>query len=505
MLYLLISNPNLFNYMTSILRINHFVESANQAYSSRRQKYLCADQQNLHVHQLDLPWCFSAKAKAQNTQSWEIFRQSLIDTIGQQKFDWICHRYRSQLNFTRMEKTGQAMLPKHVELFSTGASQVLGRDIKFRFPEKIKTLSRSQLTERMRQIQPFPIVGTYKDPVSIFGCPGSTLAYFFHDKVLMDKEKQLLFLDLGRLSFSAWQERLTKVIVNRELLEGQLVPAPGHDGHIDYYKVYKKISTGDGLVAYAFRPAANNSTLQPMLVFRSSQWAFSNEDAFETYLNDAQANVGEMGWKASSSIFGQLMTDAHFRRNNEKISVAGFSLGGAHAQHFLANHADNVARAVFYNNPSVDEGTAERFAERMKQVPRRTEPLNIQIFRMRGDFCDHVGGKHLGWGVNRPDVNIQLMEVDHENKKVAAFTLHSHRIFDNTIFPYQMQRTEDTQQLFNHLDNSKRGPDVFWYEKMHRCWGKTVFFFLYGLSKAVKFISAVFRIKILRSSTDPYL
>ncbi len=490
--------------MASILRINHFVESANQAHAAPTSKYLCADVHGLGVRQLDLPSSFSTDAVEQNKQTWKIFRQSLVDTIGQRKFEWICHRYRAHLNFTRMENTGQALLPGHVELFSIGASQLFCRDIKARFPERIKTLSREQLTDRMRQIQPFPIVGSYRDPVKITGSPGSLLAHFFHDKLLMDKEKQLLFSDVERLTFAAWQERFTKVIVNRELIEGQLVPAPGQDGRIDYYKVYRKIGTGDGLVSYALKPATNNSTLKPLIVFRPSQWAFSNEDAFETYLNDVQRNVGEMGWKSAARVFEDLMTDPSFRRNHEKVSLSGYSLGGAHAQYFLEAHYDNISNAIFYNDPSPD-GLAERVAQRMNQMPRRTEPLNIQIFWTKGDFCHYVGGKHVGWGVNHPDVNIQLMEVDHDNKKISSFSLHAHRIFDNTTFPYQMQCYEDTEQLFNLLDNTKRGPDVFWYERMRRIWGGIAFYSLFTLSELVKLTSGVFGVKILRSSKNPDL
>jgi hypothetical protein len=328
------------------------------------------------------------------------------------------------------------------------------------------------------------------------------MAHLFHDKLRMDKEKQLLFSDVDRLNFPAWLERFTKVIINRELIEGQIIPAPGQDGRIDYYKVYRKVGTGEGLVAYALRPAANDSTLKPLIAFRPSQWAISNEDAFETYLNDVQPHVGEMGWKGAAPELQKLMSDPHFRRNNEKISLSGYSLGGAHAQYFLAAHADHVMYAVFYNDPSVDNATAEGFAKRMNSMGRRTEPLNIQLFQMNGDFCGYVGDKHVGHGVNHPDVNIQLMEGNHENKNAAAFKLHSHRIFDNTTFPYHMKCYDDTQQLFDRLDNSKRGAEVFWYEKTRRVWGGVAFTAIYALSRFVHFISWALGVKILRSSKD---
>jgi hypothetical protein len=490
--------------MSVYLRLNRFVEAANQAFPLTHQhKYLVADPNGMSVSLCDIPKSFSNVSREQNSRTWQIYRESLIGTMGQRKFDWICHRYRSRLNFTRMEQSGKPLLPEHVELFSIGSNQLLSRDIKSRFPENLRSITRTQLQERIRLVQPFPIVGNYRDPVKIHGSPGSLLAYFFHDKILMDKEKQLIFSDVGLLSFHAWMERFAKIAINRELLEGQLIPAPGQDGHLDYYKVYRKIATGDGLIAYALRPAANDSTLKPIIFFRPSQWAFSNEDAFETYLNDVQKNVGEIGWKAAKPLFEQLMNDPHFRRAGERIAIAGYSLGGAHAQRFLEFHFENISQAVFYNDPSIDNDTAERICTKINAMPLRNEPLNIQIFRMKGDFCHYVGDKHAGWGVNRPDVNIQLMEVDHENKKISAMYLHAHRIFDNTTFPYRMQCFENTEELFNRLDNSKRGPDVLWYERMRRVWGGVAFCSLYGLSELVKLVSWVFGVKVLRSSRDP--
>lgn len=489
--------------MALSLRMNHFIQSANQAYRTSDPKYLIADSVGLGVSQHLLPSFFSSQAEEQNKRTWRIFRESLVGVIGEKKFDWICHRYRSKLNFIKMEASGAALLPGHVELFTIGTAQVLTRDVKAQFPNhKIKTYSREQLTEKIKRVQPFPIIGAYKDPVAIWGSPGSFLGHFFHDKVLMDKEKQLLFSDVDRLTFPAWLERFNKVVINRELIQGQLIPAPGHDGKVDYYKVYRKVATGDGLVAYALKPAASDSSLKPLIAFRPSQWAPSNEDAFETYLNDVQPNVGEMGWKAARESFQELMADSHFRPSDQKISVAGYSLGGAHAQYFLAEHADHVSYAVFYNDPSVDNETAENFAKKMNQMPRRIEPLNIQIYRMRGDVCDYVGQKHIGWGVEHPDVNIQLTKSDHENKQVAALTLHSHRIFDNTHFPYQMQCVENAQELFNELDNSKRGDEVFWYEKMRRFWGTIAFYALYFFSEFIKIFSAGLGVKILRRSSD---
>lgn len=487
--------------MTSVIRLNHFISVANQIYSAPVSHCLMADVHGLGVSPQPLARSTISRASEDNKRTWRVFKESLIGTIGQKKFDWICQRYRSRINFTHLERSGRPLLPKHVELFSIGSSQLLSRDIKNGSRVKLKTMTRSQLQERIRTAQPFPIVGNYIDPVNISGPPGTLAAHFIHDKLLMDKEKQLLSSDAEWLSFPAWQERFSMVTVNRELIEGQVIPVPGLDGHLDHYKVHRKIATVDGLVAYALKPAASDSTLKPMIVFRPTQWALSNEDAFATYLNDAQPSVGEIGWNSAKDLFDTLMKeDTHFRRNNEKISISGYSLGGAYAQRFLAVHHENVAHAVFYNDPSIDNATAERFAEEVNQLPHR-EPLNIQIFRTKGDFCHCVGEKHVGWGVNHVDVNIQLLEIGLETDDIPAF--HSHRIFDNTRFPYQIQRYENPQELLNHLDNTQRGDAVLWYEKMRALTGGIAFFILTILHEIIKFVTDLLGVKILRSSRDP--
>jgi hypothetical protein len=494
--------------MSSLLRINHFVEAANRAYTPSNAKYLLASEREMNVRQFALPSSFSAEDKELNRETWKIFRASLVDTLGEEKLNWIGHRY--QLNFNQMQAQGEPLRPEHVESISVGASQILTGDIKKRFPQKISTLTSEQLTAQMRVVQPFPIVGGYQDPMRITGSPSTFTAHFCHNKLLMDKEKQLLSSDIGRLTFPAWLERFSKATVNRELIEGQLIPAPGQDGRIDYYKVFKKIGTGDGLVAYALRPATSNSTLKPLVAFRGTPLALSSEDAVEAYLNDVQSNVGEMGWKAAVGEFQTLMSDPHFRAGNEKICLAGYSLGGAHAQYFLAQHASAISHAVFYSDPSVDNETAESFAKEINRSQRRTEPLEIEIYRTLGDFCHCVGRKHVGWGVVHPDVRVRLIEIDCKDKKTAtlgSLHLHSLRIFDNTAFAYQKQTFQDAQQLMKRLDNSSRGPDIFWYEQVRCFWSGIAFYFFLGLSEMVKLISMIFNVKILRSSrkTDSQL
>src|ERR1700722_2248727 len=229
--------------MVSYLRLNHFIESANQAFTlSTQNKSLVASPQGAAVSLCDIPKNSSPTLADQNRRTWGIFRETLVETIGQNKFNWICQRYRSRMNYARMEASGSPLLPEHVELFTIGSSQLLSTDIKTRFPEKLSSLTCEQLKERIRVVQPFPIVGRHR---GIHGASKSFLANLFHNKLLMDKQKQLIFSNVACLSFRQWIERFAKEAVNKEYLEKQLIPAPGQNGGVEYYKVYRKIATGD--------------------------------------------------------------------------------------------------------------------------------------------------------------------------------------------------------------------------------------------------------------------
>jgi pimeloyl-ACP methyl ester carboxylesterase len=486
--------------MSSLLRINHFAAAANSAYAFPTPQSLVANTQGVDVSPVSIG-VQNAAAKKANKKTWQIFHQALLETVGEGMFQRICRRYSSQMDFFRLKKSGSPLLPFHVKLFSIGSSQVIGRDIRALTGNKIRALSRSELEMRYHQIQPLNIVGNIRDPRTISGGPTAFSALFFHDVVLMDNEKQLLFSDVSRLTFDEWLERMSKVIVNRELLIGQIIPAPGIDGATDHYKVYQKITTGAGLIAYALRPATQDSTLKPLLVFRPTPWAVSHEDAFAAYLNNVERTIGETGWKSSKQTINELMTNPHFKKPNEKIIIAGYSLGGAHAQHFLAAYPEFVFRAVFYNDPNVDEKTALNFAEKVNAMPKSLQML-IEIYRMEGDRVSWVGEKHVGYGVTHPNVKVDIVEWKHENANIALHKLHSHKALDASSFPHTMNPIK-SEERDEKLDNSKRPIEQQFYDNFRKAWGVVAYYAFQALSLLIKMVSRLFGVTILRSSRDP--
>jgi len=439
------------------------------------------------------------RQKQLNQKTWRVFLHSLIDTIGMDKFLWICRRY--QFDPKIAESQGKPLLEKHVRLFSIGSAQVMTRDIKRLCAPgtKIKQLTRSEIQEKLKRSQPFRgILGKYINPMDIYGTPTEKRAWYIHDPLLMDREKQLLFSDAADLSHLAFIERFCKATVNRELVEKEIVPASGSDGNLDFYTVHKVIIAG-GLLACALKPLARDSTLKPLIVFRSTQMAISRINAVDTWLEDALKKIGEAGSKAAKPQLDRLMNDPSFLPPGTQAETAGFSLAGTYLQRLIPDHVDKICSAYFWGDPSVDAETAEQFAKKMRSSPRQT-PLSVSIYRTEGDFCHKAGEKHLFWNVDDPNVSIELFEVNHENKEIEALSLHSFKVYDNNQLNYRIRRVTSKQELFDHLDNTRRGPEVLWYERVRRIWGRFLYGFIYCSQAIVKGFGKIFGIQILRSS-----
>ena len=438
--------------------------------------------------------------KQLNQKTWDLFLRTLTQTIGLAKYQWICNRYC--FDAQSMQKQGKPLLPEHIKLFTIGAGQIFTSDIKRLYPpgRKIKQLTRLELQEKMRQAQPFQnTLSTRLNPVFIGGTPSQSHAWIFYHPLLMDEEKLMLFSDVQSMSVPAFLERFCKAIVNRELFEKQLIPAVGSDGRADFYRVYKKISTGHGLVAYALKPATSDSTLKPLLIFRPTQIAISHEDMFQSIFNGLEPLIAKSGYVAAKPLFERLIKDSAFLPPGKKMDIAGYSLGGAHAQRFLADFHPFVSSAYFYSNPSIDRQTAERFAAETLSS-RRDDLLNLYIFRIRGDICHYVGGeKHIGCNAK---ANIELYEVDHENAKITVMSAHAFKIFDSVKVNYRMQCIKDPHLLFAHLDNSRRGEEVIWYERMRQVWGRIVYVYLYFVYLLLIGCSKVLGVNLLRSSKN---
>lgn len=483
-----------------MVRINQFAKAASEAIRSFPRQHLVVD--DLVDEVVARPVLFdqfSQTSKTENQKTWTCFRKALVKALGKERFDWICERY--QFNFKEREKKGAVFLPKHVKLFSVGSSQVRTCDLKQGSLKRVSELTLSKLKKRIKAAQPLPLIGKVINPLRLFTSPSKLKALFFHNTLLMDEEKQALFKGTGLLHVKQYIERFCKVTVNRELIEKQLIPAITRSGKHDYYKVYKKISSGNGLIAYALKPATHDSKLSPMVVFRPTQASLSAEDAIPTFLDDFRIKIGKVAYDTAFPELKELMRDVQFRAKEQKIEIAGYSYGGVCAQRFLTDFHSDIIRATFYGDPSVDKRTAKLCAARMNHSPRRKKnPLSIVIYRVEGDFCDHVGDRHAGWGVTHPDVKVKLVVADHPDEDIASHLLHSFRLHDAESFDYKTRVYTNPKELFNHLDNTRRSIDVRWYYQAHKVWGRAVYISIFVLQYLIKAVSKILELPILRKS-----
>ncbi len=487
--------------MADYLRLHNFAVEAQRAYDAPQlQRLVIQRDHHTIVSSAASHFLWSSQSiREENRRTWTVFLQSLESELGGTKVYEICKRYR--LNTARAQRLGLPLLPKHVEMFSVGASRIKTRDLKGRHAElHLRMASVARLSEMMGSANPFPIVGWTMDPASIPGDPTRMSARFVFDPLLMDKEAQLLLSDAGRLPHEVWQERLCKAVVNRELEEKQIIPAPGAGGRVEYYKIHRRIATGDGLVAYALRPLGADSTLKPLLVFRPTQGSLSNEDALETYLNDIQPNLGEMGYSAAKSRFDQLMRDPKFCPPSGKIEVAGYSLGGTHAQRFVADFWRQVSQATFYNDPGVERELAEQFAQEINGQGPDLSSIRLNIWRTEGDLVHLAGEKHLGWGIVHPQVSVDLFEFNHLSQEISMSELHGTRVLDAQYRNCRINMLRSSDELNRHLDNTQDSAALFYYEQGRKSISGVVYFLLCGFRHLLRLLSSLLGIALLRSS-----
>lgn len=255
--------------------------------------------------------------------------------------------------------------------------------------------------------------------------------------------------------FSAELENLVKKVINSPLQIGQIISLRTKANEVIQYKVHAKIAE-KGLVSYAFKPV-NDSQASPLIVFRGTEPDPFGEESFNSLRNDIEKNLGKTGWICSRKFFNDLLNDETFRSKDQLIDVAGYSLGGAHAQYFIAEHHESVNRGIFYSNPNIDIGTVEKFAESIKNTNRSSQ-LSFQIFRILGDPVPHFGGKHLGCGTNHPNLHVQLIELDLPYQLGFDVNLHWKKVFDTQDFDYIAKEYTDPDVLAKKLNNHIRDP-----------------------------------------------
>lgn len=435
------------------------------------------------------------KTEINHTRTWNHFLEAANDLYGEKSVKRIFERYA--VDPKHLSEQNSPLLAKHVHMLELGATLLRKKDLKHLLGSdtSISSLERF-LAERSPQ-KPSNV-----DTSRLMGGPTTWSGFFFHDRYLMDKELHLLFSDVADLSWEAYIERLCKSVLPRELPLGLIVRAPNPQarGSSDFYEIYDIITVGDGLVAYAFKPLDKDSALEPMIGFRGSPFHFSAVDILETWMNNLQKYIGWLGFQTARGKLAKLAHDFNFCPEKKGMTVAGFSLGGNHAQLFTTDHYDRISSAIFFNDPSIDAETADLFATKINATRKLRHAIKAKIFRTEGDVANYAGQKHAFCGVEHPQVDVELTVIK-PDKELTASQCHGWKHFDTKGEVNHTKRVyTDPDDLERELDNAKRGPEVEWYENVRLVGSYFIYPFFYVWNRTFHFLEDITGIPVVRHS-----
>jgi hypothetical protein len=471
--------------------------------------------------------------RAFNQRVWGVFEKAVNEAYVhkpalQARVDRLCRRYG--IDFNLAKEGNIPLLADHVQKVGVGATRLFVQDLIAFAGENIDlyNLSREEIQKIMGSLRGPHLIANPSSIDHVRGGPDECEDMVVFDPYRLDKKlaqllekvDDLLEQDSSHIIDFPYIDRIAKVATSLELEVGQIIPAPVLvDGRtqIDYYEVYRKIGTGDGLVAYALKPIAKDSKLPPSLYFRCTQITLVAEDAPESWFNDCEENIGLTGYRAAHGIFADLMKDERFVKKGEKIRLCGYSLGSTQASRFLVDFWQQVNEAILINGPSLDLETATRFRDAINALPKVTEKgrepsLKMQIYRNKGDISSYAGNKHVGWGVELDrGVTVRLTEFGNIPHVEYGRVLGNHSTRPEEPMlrdKYNIEQIDyfELEQLTVQLDNFARGDDVAWYERTRLFWGTRVLYMLvYGIYLLAKGILSCFGVELFRSSRSEIL
>lgn len=435
------------------------------------------------------------KKDINHTRTWNHFIESANDLYGEKSVKRIFERYA--VDPGRLSEQNSPLLVKHVHMIELGATLLRKKDLKHVLGGDSSASSLEHFLAERSLPKPLNV-----DTSRLMGAPTTWGGFFFHDRYLMDRELQLLFSDVEDLSWEGYLERLCKSVLPRELPLGLIVraPDPRSKGSMDFYEIYDVTTVGDGLVAYAFKPLYKDSSLEPMILFRGSPFHFSAFDVLETWMNNLQKYIGWLGYQTARGKLAKLAHDFNFCPEKTGMLVGGFSLGGDHAQLFTTDHYDRISSAIFFNDPSIDAETADLFATKINATKKLPHSIKAQIFRTEGDLANYAGQKHAFCGVEHPQVGVELTVIK-PNVELSTRQSHGWKHFDTHGKINHTKRVyTDPDDLERELDNSKRGPEVEWYENFRLTGSYFIYPFFYVWSRMFHFLEDLTGIPIVRHS-----
>lgn len=465
----------------------------------------------------------SEEEREVNRKAWTVFERVVNQAYNpDNRFPARVKHFSTRygLHFEKFAKEGLTPLRvKEVEKACVGGAKIFARDLQILAgPKPLAKMSVSEVENQIAVLRdPFFLRDPKEGIDRVRGGPDSCVDFFYYNPFKSDGKRLHLDLNVKRLFCPEhtqlpdfpFLDRLTKRMLTLGLEIGEIVSAVDSDGNLDFYKVYKKIGTGDGLVAYAFKPLREGSKLKPLLAFRPSQVAFVSEDAVETWRNDTDKDIGKLGFEAARKLFCELFKDTNFLPPGTKLRGSGYSLGDTQFQRLLAEFWEHFDEAIFINGPSADNKTATDFKNLINALPTEGRvKLKIHIYRNRaqhvdhGDITDYGGEKHLGWGITNPDFPVYLTEFERQKTDPRPLLrVHADCALDpDATEPYTVKPYKG-EELHKQLDNSQRGAAVAWYEQFRLSWAvQVVFGCIFGVYSFLKCLLGLFGITFFRSS-----
>lgn len=215
-----------------------------------------------------------------------------------------------------------------------------------------------------------------------------------------------------------WMMNLAKILADREMPEGTMIR--GAQG--SYCKVHAVVHQG-GAFKYFLKTIGREAASEGNYILaRGTRPHPRSTDWYKTLCEDFCLTIGARGPKATFEATKKLLSDPQMgfiEKGDEKITLIGYSLGGAQSQIDMLLHGmyRKIDRLVTIASPGTNTKIAELFAERVNQG-LLGHPV-IEHFFEAVDPMSQFGQVHLGFKCDPKKAEIKVHFLENGLKVVS--------------------------------------------------------------------------------------
>lgn len=491
-----------------------FAHFSSAAYNNPPEKELIVEEGSVHCVDKDyFDGDPEEKVAEIRRNTWKIFKKIVAEKFKNNAK--ILEHANQVYNFQHqwVNITAESPLPfvsRYVEVFGLAAyNHALDLN-------SIADLTPREIKKLMSKSSANHYIGPLIPPESLHGGVREPYQYLIHDPFPQDQTRANLSRGMEDLRHHphAYKQRLAMAMVGH-IMGGELIPVPTWPDGIDYYRALTPIAD-EGLYAVPLVAASKFSSLPPLLLFRQTQFSLGALDAVKTWLSNLEEHNGKQGYVTCKDRLEALMKNPEFRRYpEEKITVLAYSLGNTQAGYFLRDYYQHIEEMDLFNGVSNSDGQViEEAAEKINAMDSKATPPSIYIYRAMtsqdgkngADYADHIGKKHIGWGIEHPNAVVLLTQVYLQRPAPKNFKermeLHSCRFLEDPNYKTKYKiKVIRGEQLNIELDNTKRGEAVAFFENMRQKIGvRFLYDFINLIYSVLKFIFRLFNINIFNTS-----